>query len=366
MKVAPGKKCAITLPNSPAQTHIQSERWLTITFHLKTSTAWADAGHELAWMQFAFPNPIQSVVPSTLSSTSNIDVATSQTRLVVNGSDFSFVFDRTRGCLTQWKSTSSINAEPKQVLISSILPGIWRAPTDNDVPRDLKYYRRFGVDAMTSQLRSLDVKNSSNNVKVTCTTFLSPPILNWGFETTTTYLISSSGTLSVKVNLKPSGSMPKTLPRVGIDLRLRDSLDQAEWFGIGPGEAYADKRSSQKLGIYSATVDELHTSYDVPQENGNRMDTRWVKMTDVFGAGVKATPVGNPKAFQWAAGRHSPFVLENARHPSDLVKENEVLWRLDAEAAGVGSAACGPGIKEEFQVKCDEKEFEFHFERVHA
>jgi beta-galactosidase len=160
--------------------------------------------------------------------------------------------------------------------------------------------------------------------------------------------------------------MPNTLPRVGLDIRLCNSLENAEWFGIGPGESYADKRSSQKLGIYSASVDQLHTPYDVPQENGNRMDTRWVKMTGVSGVGIRATSTGNPKVFQWAAGRHSPSALENARHPRDLVKEDEVLWRLDAEAAGVGSAACGPGIREEFQVKCDEKEFEFHFERVHA
>ncbi|PQE07908.1 hypothetical protein CJF32_00003037 [Rutstroemia sp. NJR-2017a WRK4] len=367
LEVAPGEKRALKLPNLPAQTHNQSERFLTVTFHLKTSTAWADAGHELAWMQFALPASSQAAIPSMLSSnTSHLDVTTSQTQLVVNGSDFSFVFDRTRGCLTQWKSTGSTNSAPNQVLISSILPGVWRAPTDNDVPRDLIYYRRFGLDAMTSQLRSFDVNTTSDNIKITCITFLSPPILNWGLETTSMYTISSSGTLSIKVNLKPSGSMPNTLPRVGLDIRLCNSLENAEWFGIGPGESYADKRSSQKLGIYSASVDQLHTPYDVPQENGNRMDTRWVKMTGVSGVGIQATSTGNPKVFQWAAGRHSPFALENARHPRDLVKEDEVLWRLDAEAAGVGSAACGPGIKEEFQVKCDEKEFEFHFERVHA
>ncbi|KAM3072134.1 Beta-galactosidase (Lactase) [Clarireedia jacksonii] len=254
----------------------------------------------------------------------------------------------------------------RQVLISSILPRVWRVPTNNDVPRDLIYYRRFGLDAMTSQLRSFDVNTSVDNVKATRTTFLSPPIINWGLGTTTTYQISSSGTLSIKVNLKPSGSMPKTLPRVELDLSLCINLDNAEWFGIGPGEAYADKRSSQKLGIISASIDQLHTPYDVPQENGNRMDTRWVKITDVSGVGAQATSTGNPKVFQWAAGRYSPSTLENARHPRDLVKENEVHWRLDAEAAGVGFAACGPGIREEFQMKCDEKEFEFYFERVRA
>lgn len=66
--------------------------------------------------------------------------------------------------------------------------------------------------------------------------------------------------------------------------------------------------------------------------------------------GVRASSSGNPATFQWAASRYSAATLQKARHPRDLIQEKEILWRLDVEAAGVGSAACGPGVKEEFQV----------------
>ncbi|QSZ31453.1 hypothetical protein DSL72_001018 [Monilinia vaccinii-corymbosi] len=365
--ILPGKSSSIQLPHGISGKGKTEEQWITVTFQQKFSTAWADAGHELAWMQEQLSSPSEdSISRIDLKNASRLNVASTRTEYRVTGSNFSFSFDAVRGSLTQWNFTSSATSKSKKTSISSIKPGFWRAPTDNDVPFDCPYYKRFGLDAMTSQLRSLDVETSEDQVIFTAMTFISPPILNWGFEATSTYRISSTGSLKIKVHLKPTGSMPTNLPRVGLDIELRDDLDNAEWFGIGPGESYVDKRSSQKLGIYSADVDQLHTPYDVPQENGNRMSTRWVKMTNSYGVGIKASSSGNPKTFQWAATRYSPTKLQKARHPKDLVKEKNVLWRLDAEAAGVGSAACGPGVKEEFQVKCDEKEFEFVFEKIDA
>ncbi|KAM0162055.1 hypothetical protein ACHAPG_002072 [Botrytis cinerea] len=363
-KVLPGETSSIELPPTPSKNG-SGELWITVTFQQKFSTAWADAGHELAWMQQQISKPnVDSISRVSPTNTSHLDVVSSRTEYKITGSNFLFTFDAARGSLSQWNFTSAATLKSTKIPISSITPGFWRAPTDNDMPSDFPYYKRFGLDALTSQLRSFDVKTDDDLVTLTAVTFISPPILNWGFEATTTYQISSTGSLKIKVNLKPTGSMPSNLPRVGLDIKLRDDLDNAEWFGIGPGESYADKCSSQKLGIYSADVDTLHTPYDVPQENGNRMKTRWVNMTDSSGVGVRASSSENSATFQWAATRYSPTTLQKARHPRDLVKEKEVLWRLDAEAAGVGSAACGPGVKEEFQVKCEEKEFAFVFEKI--
>ena len=63
--------------------------------------------------------------------------------------------------------------------------------------------------------------------------------------------------------------------------------------------------------------------------------------------------------FQWGASRHHAAKLEAARHPCDLVEEDATLLKLNAEVAGVGSAACGPDVSEEFQVKCRDIEFGF-------
>ena len=221
---------------------------------------------------------------------------------------------------------------------------------------------------MTPQLRSFDISAEENCVKLNIHTYLSAPILAWGFNAKMTYTIAPDGSLNVKTHLIPIGSMPRILPRVGLNIRLPPSFSNASWFGLGPGEAYPDKRSSQKHGCYTATTTELYTPYEVPQENGNRMETRWVEMLNGHGKGVRAIMKrdGEAMRFSWAAGRYSPEVLLKAKHPCDLVEEDAVLWRVDAEVAGVGSAACGPGVAERYQVQCREVEFEVKFESVEA
>jgi len=90
------------------------------------------------------------------------------------------------------------------------------------------------------------------------------------------------------------------------------------------------------------------------------------------GAGLRATgevtrdgkAAAPDKTFQWAAGRHTAAALEAAKHPCDLVEEDATLLRLDAEGAGLGSATCGPGPAEEFEVGCRETGFRFLLERV--
>ncbi|MCV5153381.1 beta-galactosidase small subunit, partial [Escherichia coli] len=49
-------------------------------------------------------------------------------------------------------------------------------------------------------------------------------------------------------------------------------------------------------------------------------------------------------------------------HPCDLVEEDATLLRLDAKVAGVGTAACGPGVREDLLVKVEEMKFSFVLE----
>lgn len=92
------------------------------------------------------------------------------------------------------------------------------------------------------------------------------------------------------------------------------------------------------------------------------MDSRWLTVEGAGGFSVTGGLTGS-ETFHWGASRYSAEVLEKARHPCDLVEGGMVL-RLDAEVAGTGSAACGPGVREEFEVKCKEVEFGFVLEPV--
>ncbi|KAG0652338.1 beta-galactosidase [Hyphodiscus hymeniophilus] len=363
----PGTQGTIDLPHRLFENRGTDELWLTVLFKLKKATSWADSGHEIAWTQTQIESTELSI--SNVQSTStHIQLRSSKIEHTISGHGFSFTFNRAQGQLIRWVSDGQTIFTSDPTTRSALMPSCWRAPTDNDMTSELPYWQRFGLNAMTSQLRSLDVSTEVSCVKLSILTYLSAPILAWGFDAKMTYTITTMGSLTIETHLKPVGSMPTILPRIGLNVRLHESLENSSWLGLGPGEAYPDKRSAQKHGCYTATTEELHTPYEVPQENGNRMETRWVDMLNGQGKGVRATMRrdGKPTRFSWAAGKYSPEMLSKARHPCDLVKEDTVLWRIDAEVAGVGSAACGPGVAEIHQVRCQDVEFEVKFESVEA
>ena len=107
-----------------------------------------------------------------------------------------------------------------------------------------------------------------------------------GLLATYTWTPAGEG-LMLSLDVRPEGEWTFPLPRLGLRLALPAALDRVEWFGRGPGEAYADTRRAARVGRFAATVDELQTPYVMPQENGNRADVRWATITDGRGAGLR-------------------------------------------------------------------------------
>lgn len=363
-----------TKPGNGAEVH------LTISIRSRAATAWADAGHEVAWFQHQVSKggPISLNKVPHASPDLKLDLA--GPNVTVTGHNFTFVFDRTRGYLTGWTAGNVPLLESDPATGAAIMPSFWRPPTDNDRPTSLSYWKRFGIDALTSQLRSTRItgpEQSPGTASITFTTFLSPPVLDWGYLATTTYTISPAGHLTLAVHLVPSAGagrpLPAHVPRAGLDLRLPRRLDAVRWFGLGPGESYPDKRAAQRVGVWAAeSVADLHTPYEVPQEGGNRMGTRWVSVREpgAGGAGVRVITAGmageewQGEGFSFRLGRYADRVVEAARHPCDLVEEEATLLRLDARVAGVGTGACGPAVREDLRVPVESMEFGFRLEAV--
>lgn len=349
------------------------EAHLTISLSLKYSTAWAGQGHEVAWAQTSLLPPAHSAHADAglpRESSDKTFVTSTPTTLTVSGGTFSFIFDTTRGALVEWHSNGQALIETDPDHHVGIIPSCWRPATDNDVSNSLPYWKRFGVDSLTSNLRSMSVDKSQGHFVIIKTKlFLTPPVLAWGWNCKIDYRIHDSGTLRVVVSMSPTGAPPTHVPRLGLNLRLNKALSQARWLGLGPGESYPDKKNAQRKGIWEVdSIAELHTSYDVPQENGNRMGTRWLTLTGSQwqGRGIRASQPGNTDqdGFSFAASRYSDENIQEALHPPDLVEEDATLLRLDAKVAGVGTGACGPRVNEADMVKCQPYHFDFLLESI--
>ncbi|MEU8221087.1 glycoside hydrolase family 2 TIM barrel-domain containing protein [Kribbella sp. NPDC048915] len=325
-EIAPGASAQVPLPAACALP-ADAERLLTVRAVLAKDTAWADAGHEVAWSQFVLqPAPVLRVEPVVAPA-----VVGDVVRL--GGAQF----DSGTGRLTRLYGQE----------VDGPQLDLWRAPTDNDNGQGgrngvTQEWRSAGLDRLLHRVDSVDVVDNQLIVRAR----VAPEGLGVGVRTTYTWAACDKG-LQLTVDVEPEGEWGGTAvtprcsswPRVGVRMTLPRALDNVHWYGGGPGEAYADSRDAARVGRYARTVDDLQTPYVVPQENGARIDVRWAELTDASGNGLRVTGVPH---FQLTARRWTTEDLEQARHRSDLTPRDHIYLNLDLAQTGLGSASCGP------------------------
>lgn len=244
-------------------------------------------------------------------------------------------------------------------------------------------WRSFGLDVLEEDVRSVQLdkgsKPTDGAMKMTVVSRLAPPCLAWGFRVTTTYTLRDDSTLTVRVVMEPQGPIPESLPRVGLEMNLPTEFTKVAWCGRGPGQSYRDSCRGAKIGIYEAHIDEMMTQYEVPQENGNRTNTRWVQVVNAQGVGLQAEvrdllespPTsaaghGGRKGFDFAVQRHTSDQLAKAKHPHELPKSDAVILRLDVAHHGLGSGSCGPKTWGEHVLKTQAFDFEVRLKYVQS
>jgi beta-galactosidase len=122
---------------------------------------------------------------------------------------------------------------------------------------------------------------------------------------TTTYTVFGDGSVYVSQSFTPGVEELPELPRFGMSMTLPQQLDHVTWFGRGPHESYADRKTSAAVDLWQGPVSEQSHLYVRPQETGNKTDVRWLALTDVDGVGLMA--IGDPllNASAW------PFAQED-------------------------------------------------------
>ena len=368
----------------------QPETWLKIKLLTRQKLPWAGINHEIAWAEFRLDGG-EGETSSQYALTKNVPPAIPVEPgrpLQLFGPSFTMTFDTILAKFTGW-SYKGVN-----LILEGAGPQLtfWRAPTDNDKPFAARIWRDHGLHMMTQQVRSVkhQYREGRGSYEIVVQSWVAPPVLAWGFETTTTYRIPHEGPLVIQVHAVPKGpNQPKILPRVGLEMVLPENCNVAQWFGLGPGQTYRDMKEAGKIGIWEGSVDDMMFNYEMPQENGNRTETRWVKVTNENGNGIKATlqrgqakgnaefkkaervdsdlaerppspweivdqveeqPVENRTGFDFAVSKYTAIDLDQARHPHELKGRKGVIFRIDDEHHGLGSASCGPDTLEKYQL----------------
>ena len=138
-------------------------------------------------------------------------------------------------------------------------------------------------------------------------------------------------------------------------MSLPKHYNRVTWFGRGPGESYRDKKEAAQFGLWKASLNQLQTNYEWPQEHGNQSDVHWARFeSEQDGLSLEArmeTP------FNFSLRKHSTADLDNAKHPHELTELGEIVLNLDYVQYGLGSSSCGPPPFPQYQLKANPFEF---------
>lgn len=305
-----------------------------------------------------------------------------ESEVIFSGKDYKIVFNKLSGVMTSYIYKGDELIDNKY----GFRPFFWRAPIDNEygagLPEKLKDWKdisyqdlkaeNFAVNTARGFIRSespngpkgnrAGMERQVVNVVVSC---------SYNFEKTSAqcnieYKISNDGYVTVNYAFIGGNDNYPMIPRVGLRMNINKNYNNLTYFGRGPGENYADRKTSCFVGKYSTSTDNMLVSYVRPQENSHRTDVRWLCLRDSKNNGLLF--VAHDK-FEFNASSYpletfdsglniyndSPVTSEtNHRHINDIKKGDNVDLFIDAAMTGVGGDdSWGAYPMEKYQIKSD-------------
>ena len=246
-----------------------------------------------------------------------------------------------------------------QVLSKGPRLTLWRAPISNDMEIIDKLKKVYFLHLEHEVVMNIDYHMEGNILKVEVDTINSTTNSAWHFKTKYVYTVCPSGDILIDVEGTPSGRVdlaPDMLPRIGVSMHLDKSMEHVRYFGMGPGENYADSKEAVQMGLYANTVDGLFTNYVIPQENGNHMGCKWVSMTNDRGMGLLASTEGD---FNFSASWYEDKDLDDAKHTCDLVKRDYIVFNVDYKQNALGTNSCGQWQLDKYRAKFEDFKLSF-------
>ncbi len=317
-------------------------------------------GKVVAYEQFKLPVPKRKPQGANFGFiTDSVTYHWEGTMLNVNVGKVEILFDSKTGHIT------SITKDGKAVVLDGPHLNFWRPPTDNDHVdgHGELLWRRIGFDNLTylSDLTIEDYVRKSNHddLKISVRQSATNENEEHVFTVTTWYRIKTTGDLYVFYQIDPAFWVP-SFPKIGLQMKVSDELVTTEWVGYAQ-ESYKDRQACGFLGHYEAPTDNLFHHYVRPQTAGNRMGTRYVSLFNKEHERMLSAQIEGRNC-QFSIYPYSDENIEQARHTNELERTGYYTLNIDYAQAGLGTATCGPGIREKDLVASQFREFSFHLQ----
>ncbi len=326
-----------------------ADYYLNLFFSLKKDCMWAAKGHLVAWAQFKLGVKVK---PAAQKVKGTVRVQETKESIKAAASGVTVEFDKAMGMIR------SIKKGRHEIVSEGPRLNLWRATTDHDRGGNgpAKEWLKANLHLVQHRVESVKVKKTGSVVEVRIQSRVGPAVYGFGYQCLYTYTINGRGEVMLEVSGVPEGKKPESLPRIGVTLLLPKSLEECEWVGRGPSESYVDSKEGGRISLWRNTVKGMFTPYAYPQECGNHVDVKKVRITDKNGRGLEVA--GNP-AVNFSAHPYTANEIERAKHPFELRPCGKVVLNIDLRQNGIGSSACGPKLLPKYVLKPEKFKFSF-------
>lgn len=356
--VEPRAKKTFTLPINLAKLKADSEYFVRIEFRLKENMPWAKRGY----VQMDEQLPVKEAtgwkdIAAVQPKSGALKVAHENGMSIIAGKGFEVSFDEATGIIRQ------LNYHGEDMFLTGQGPQLdaLRAPVDNDNWMYRQWYPN-GLHNLKHKVQKASVSpNENGSVTLSYTVFsqgthkgeisggssgrytitegdeMTPA--DFHFTTNMTYTVYPDGSIELESSIV-SSDPGLVLPRLGYAMQLPRSMDKYTFYGRGPLNNYADRKTGSFVGLYKSTVDDQFVQFPKPQSMGNREDVRWCALTNAKGRGVQfiSTTLMQTSALPWSA-----MEMTMAPHPCDLPAPTATHLHLDCQVTGLGGNSCGQG-----------------------
>lgn len=346
--------------------------YLNVRYLLKRSDGLLPAGSEVAYDQIALnvadiaPFDNMSGLPEFGKDGNMVifsGIMTYSGTLTDRVSPWKAVFDASVGAMVSYELGE------KELLAEPLMPCFTRAATENDLGAKLD--SKLAMWRFPElKVKSFDVVEAEGCYEVAVQ--FEP--LAGAAAIGVTYYVYADGTVAAIESLKDAGNLSECpmLPRFGMQMAMPGEFSVLEFFGNGPFENYADRKSSALMGHYVQRVeDQYHYGYVRPQESGTKTEIKWMKVMNDNGTGLEITSDVrfSASALPFSAAQMDVREMnDNQAHSLELKKsahENarslgKTYVNFDLRQMGLGCVhSWGALPREEYLIPAAEYEFFF-------
>ena len=243
----------------------------------------------------------------------------------------------------------NISVDEKTGELTSILKNgeeILKAPVkinllryiDNDRNLIDDWKNKFGLNKLTEWISEYRKTDEGYFFKGVLAANCLKPVMSFEIE----YAVKN-GELEIGIDYELS-DFAKSIPRVGLELRIDKKYCDFDYIGFGPYESYSDKHVACEYGYYSSSAQKNYDrNYVRPQESGSHYHTEYLSVKGL--ATVTAT-----SPFSFSLNAYSTEQLVETLHDFELPKNDFAVLCLDLAMRGVGSFSCGPALDEKYEI----------------